>query len=109
MFAQLIENRREQFLDLCLQHKVVSLFVFGSYAKGNESPDSDVDLLVDIVENDPVQKGELLMSFWDALETFFKRKVDLLTPNSLRNPYLKKDIDESKRLVFDGQKKEIFI
>lgn len=79
------------------------MFVFGSFAKGNTNAQSDVDILVELNEPDPLERGELLMQLWDALEAFFKRKVDLLTPSSLRNPYLIKSIEESKQLVFDGK------
>ena len=109
MLKQLIGNRKEQLALLCQKHRVSTMFVFGSFAKGSETINSDIDLLVDIAENDPIKKGELLMSLWDSLESFFSRKVDLLTPNSLQNPYLIKDIEQTKLLVFDGKEKEIFI
>ncbi|EFK97039.1 hypothetical protein LDC_0925, partial [sediment metagenome] len=37
---------------------------------------------------------------WDKLESFFKRKVDLLTNLNSRNPYLKQSVDESKVLIY---------
>lgn len=46
---------------------------------------------------------EALLSLWDKLEALFKRKVDLLTEDSIRNPYLKSNINRTKKLVYDGE------
>jgi uncharacterized protein len=70
---------------------------------------SDVDLVVEIDEPNPIARGEKLMSLWDLLEDFFKRKVDLLTDSSIRNPYLRKSIDQTKILVYDGNLSEVLI
>jgi hypothetical protein len=63
---------------------------------------SDIDLLLEIEASDPVERGEKLVSLWDNLESFLKRKVDLLTESSLRNPYLKTSIENTKVLIYDG-------
>ncbi|HBX49560.1 MAG: hypothetical protein A2275_11545 [Bacteroidetes bacterium RIFOXYA12_FULL_35_11] len=34
------------------------------------------------------------------------RKVDMLTDSSIKNPYLRKNIDASKFLIYDGQRKK---
>lgn len=65
--------------------------------------------MVEVDTNDPLEKGELLLNFWDAIELFFKRKVDLITENSLKNPFFKKAVQQTKVLIYDGQKQEIFI
>ena len=70
---------------------------------------SDIDLLVEIDISDAVERGEKLMSLWDKLELFFKRKVDLLTNSSIKNPYLRKSIDQTKVLIYDGKRDQVFI
>jgi predicted nucleotidyltransferase len=67
---------------------------------------SDIDLVVEIDIEDPIERGEMLMSLWDKLEAFFERKVDLLTYASIKNPVLKENIDRTKTLIYDrsGQK-----
>ena len=96
-----------EFIELCKSHKVKELYAFGSVVNGNFNDNSDVDLLVDINENDPLTRGELLLSIWDKFENYFCRKVDLLTYNSLKNPYLKESIDNTKKLIYSGSKAEI--
>jgi predicted nucleotidyltransferase len=48
------------------------------------------------------QRGENLMNLWDQLELFFQRKVDLISAAAIRTPILKRRIDASKILVYDG-------
>lgn len=102
-----INFESQEFIDLCKVHKVKELYAFGSVINGNFTDKSDVDLLVDIDENDPLNRGQLLLSIWDQFETYFNRKVDLLTYNSLRNPYLKESINNTKQLIYDGSKEKI--
>ncbi|HMR18940.1 MAG TPA: nucleotidyltransferase domain-containing protein [Sphingobacterium sp.] len=110
VIKQEIAKWTAEFETICRQHKVKHLFAFGSST--NEAFDianSDIDLLVDLDETDPLQKGEYLLDLWDNLEVFFQRKVDLLTPISIKNPYLKKSIDATKVLIYDGESSEIFV
>ncbi len=91
-----------EFINLCKLHKVKEVYAFGSIVNGNFTSDSDIDLVVDIDEKDPVNKGGLLLSLWDKFEKYFGRRVDLLTPDSIKNPYLKESIDQSKKLIYGG-------
>jgi predicted nucleotidyltransferase len=105
-----IGRDRKAFAEICQGHGVHSLHAFGSAVKGGFNPEnSDIDLLVEINLPDPIDRGEKLWSFWNAMETFFKRRVDLLTPSSLSNPYLIKAIEASKILIYDGSRKEILV
>jgi predicted nucleotidyltransferase len=63
---------------------------------------SDLDFLVELAPMPPIEKGETLMSLWDALEELFGRKVDLLTDQPIKNPYLKRSIYQTKQLIYDG-------
>ncbi len=106
---EILKNRKG-FNNLCKNHRVKYLYAFGSSVTDKfDYNKSDIDLLVEIDEPDPIERGEKLISFWDMLESFFKRKVDLLTENSLRNPFLRKSIDISKVLIYDGSGKKILI
>ncbi len=105
-----ISKQYDQFADICKKHNVKYMYAFGSST--NESlnkNDSDIDLLVEIDETDPVERGEKLISLWDSLEIFFKRRVDLLTDASIRNSYLKKNIDSTKVLIYDGKRSKILV
>lgn len=109
-FQSLIEGREKELKRLLQKHQVKSLYIFGSAI--NEAADkaaNDIDLIVEIDEADPLTKGELLIALWDKLESFFGKKVDLLTESSIRNPILKSKIESSKIKVYDGGTEKIII
>lgn len=111
MFIQKeIAGRTDEFATLCKKHKVASLYAFGSSVHDDfDSDRSDIDLLVEIDGSDPVDRGENLLSLWDTFETFFNRKIDLLTDVSITNPYLRKNINETKVLIYDRSGPKVLI
>lgn len=105
-----IKYKMTEFLALCKTHNVKNLYAFGSSVTERFREDSsDIDLLIELQNQDPIERGENLMSIWDKFEYFFQRKVDLLTNSSIKNPILKQNIDATKVLIYDGQKQEILI
>jgi uncharacterized protein len=105
-----IKNNSTEFLFLCKSHEVKSLYVFGSSVNGSfKEESSDIDLLIELNTKDPIKKGENLLDLWNKFEVFFQRKVDLLTTASVKNPILKKTIDSSKILIYDGKEQKVSI
>jgi predicted nucleotidyltransferase len=103
-----IQTKPEEFITLCKSHDVKSLYAFGSSITGRFHEDtSDIDLLIELNTEDPIKRGEALLNLWDKFETFFQRKVDLLTASSIRNPILKKSIESTKVLVYDGKELKV--
>ena len=87
-----------------------SIYAFGSSVNNNFNDEtSDFDLLIEIESEDPIVRGENLMSIWDKFEELFQRKVDLLTNSSIRNPVLKRSIDSTKILIYDGKEQKVSI
>jgi predicted nucleotidyltransferase len=71
---------------------VASVALFGSYARDEARPDSDVDLLVEF-ERTPTFLG--YMDLIDHLEQLFGTRVDLAPPNKLKpraRPYVERDL-----------------
>lgn len=105
-----IAKHQSDFKALCQDHHVKYLYAFGSSTTDKFDPKkSDIDLLVEIDEPDPLERGEKLLSLWDGFESFFHRKVDLLTDSSIKNPYLRKTIDYTKVLLYDGKGAQVFV
>jgi len=103
-----INVKSKEFLTLCENHDVKTLYAFGSSVSNNfKEETSDIDLLIELNTEDPLLRGENLISLWDKFEVFFQRKVDLLTNSSLRNPILKKSIDSSKILIYDRKERKV--
>ncbi len=87
----LIENKEQIFKTLfengeAFENMGVRRFgLFGSFVKGTQQPDSDIDLLV---EFEPGRKSfDGFMSLAYLLEELLERKVDLVTRESL-SPYM---------------------
>lgn len=84
------------------------MYAFGSSVKGNfDDESSDFDLLIEIDSDDPVERGEILISIWDKFEELFQRKIDLLTNSSIRNPILRQSINATKILIYDGKEQKV--
>ena len=99
-----IQLNSSEFLSLCKSHDVKTLYAFGSSTTDRfKDESSDIDLLVELDTKDPMKRGENLLDLWDKFERFFQRKVDLLTNSSIRNPILRKSIDSTKILIYDGE------
>ena len=94
---KLIENNIQKIIDLCKKHKVHKLFVFGSVLTSRFNDNSDVDLIVDFnkAEVSDYFDNFLLISNM-LLENLFGRKVDLLEEQTIKNPYLKKNVMQLK-------------
>lgn len=70
----------------CKLYNVKNLYAFGSATTDHfDGKTSDIDLLIEIEENDLLERGEKFLAIWDKLEEFFQLKVDLLTQASLEN------------------------
>ncbi len=106
----IIRNRYADFVAICRAHRVDKIYAFGSSITPRFDPEkSDIDLVVSVDINDPVDRGEALLSLWDKLENLFQRKVDLLTDDSIRNPYLKASINRTKKLIYDREGEKVFV
>jgi predicted nucleotidyltransferase len=86
------------------------MYAFGSSITDQFDPSkSDIDVIVKIDIDDPADRGEALMALWDKLEKLFQRRVDLLTEDSIKNPFLKMNIDRSKKLIYEGEREKVLI
>lgn len=93
---------------LCRRFGVQEMYLFGSaVTSGFDTTRSDADVLVTLFPLPPLAKGETLLSLWSELETLLRRRVDLLTPDSLQNPFFKAEIDRTKKLIYDAAGTEI--
>ena len=78
---ELVRNKREEVLQVARRHGASNVRVFGSVARGEASPDSDVDFLVDMEPGRSLlDLGGLLMD----LQELLGRRVDVVTERGLR-------------------------
>ena len=95
-----IENYRDELARLCLQAKVRSLYAFGSVLTSRFDDDSDIDLVVDIDSKNPLEYANCYFKLKFALQDLFNRPVDLLESKAIRNNLLRREINQSKLLLY---------
>jgi uncharacterized protein len=77
------------------------LTLFGSAASGEFDPSrSDVDLLVRFRAMSPAEHADAYFGLLEALEELLGRSIDLLEEGAVRNPYLQRSIDQSRRILY---------
>ncbi len=98
---KIISSNLNTVRQLFKKHKIEKAYVFGSAVTGNFNKNSDIDFLVKFKPGiDPLEKGELWWNLHDTLRDFFKREIDIVTENSLKNPYFIKELDQTKKLIY---------
>jgi hypothetical protein len=87
---QEMRAQREEILAAAKRHGIASVRVFGSVARGEERPDSDIDLLIDMQR--PVEDGLGFVRFVGELEQMFARRISISFENGLF-PAMKQSIE----------------
>jgi predicted nucleotidyltransferase len=85
---------------LCANHKVRSLYAFGSVLTPNFNTNSDIDLIVDFKEIDVKDYADNYFDFKFSLQDIFNRPVDLLEEQAIKNPYFKEELNKKKVIVY---------
>jgi uncharacterized protein len=79
---ELLKEKREEILAIAAKHGAYNVRVFGSAARGEAGPESDVDVLVELgPDRSLFDLGGLLADLEELLEC----KVDVVTERGLRN------------------------
>lgn len=87
----------KNYITVFLKEKgVIKASIFGSIARGDNTEDSDIDLILQLgSEKNLFDLAEIKVE----LEEKFRRKVDVLTYNSI-NPHIKKQILKEQEVLF---------
>ena len=104
---KVISEHIDQIIQLCEINKVRSLFVFGSAITDKFNSDSDIDLVVEIDENDPISYSDKYFNLKFQLEDLLKRHIDLLEQKAIRNRFLKSEIDRTKVQIYGKGNKNL--
>jgi predicted nucleotidyltransferase len=90
---------RRKIAEFCQRWSITEFSLFGSVLREDFRPDSDIDVLVSI---DPTSRIGLLemAQMQIELEKLFKRPVDLVEKEGLRNPYRKREILKTAEVIY---------
>ena len=97
-----IQEHYESIRDLCLKYKVERLELFGSAVaeESFDSENSDLDFLVEFLPLEPPEHARCYFGLLEALQDMFSRPIDLVETKAIKNPYLLKSINRSKRQIY---------
>lgn len=97
-----IKPYEDKIKKICVDLHLKSFALFGSVITDKFGAESDIDILV---EFDPQKNENLFDAYFtlkEDLENIFNRPVDIVIERSVRNPFLKRSIDSTKRTIYVG-------
>ncbi len=101
MIPEVVERERHELAELCRRHHVRRFELFGSAAAGRFDPTrSDLDFLVEFQDLPPSEYARSYFGLLHALEDLFERPIDLVTARSLTNPYLLREIERDRTVLY---------
>jgi len=95
---QIIKKLKDNYPYFTSEFGLKRIGLFGSYAKGTQRDQSDVDILAEFER--PI--GLKFIEFAEYLEELFGKRTDVLTPagvKGIRNPGIAKSIEETVEYV----------
>ena len=84
-----------EIIKILKKHNVKKAGIFGSYARGEEKKDSDIDILIEPPKG--IGFGFVRIQF--ELENKLKKKVDLLTYNSINHLIKERILNEEVKII----------
>lgn len=99
----ILETYKKTIADICKSLRIKRMYAFGSLTKNSFNDSSDIDLLIsfeDNISNEEYSDNYFLLH--QKLQDLLKRKIDIITENSLTNPYFIKKIDDEKLLIYEN-------
>ncbi len=93
---QHIESNRAAILGMAHRYGIASVQVFGSVARGEETPESDIDLLIDMQR--PVTQPFGFLHFQREIASLLGRKIDIAFETGLFPAFRESIASEIKKL-----------
>ena len=100
MIPEIIEDNLNNLKKLCKKYDIKTMHIFGSVCTNNFNSKSDIDILISFKDISIEKYTDNYFKLHDELKDLFNCKIDLLTENSLSNPYFIESIEETKKLLY---------
>ena len=91
-----LDTLKNDLPELCEEYNIAFVDLFGSIARDDANESSDIDMIIDFNEPKTNHLSKRYFGFLHSVEDRYGRKVDLLTPKSLTNPYLKNEVNKDR-------------
>jgi predicted nucleotidyltransferase len=89
----------EAIAEFCRKWQITELALFGSAARGEIRPDSDIDVMVTFGPETRWSLGDFV-DMQEDLQTMFGRDVDLVEKGSIHNPFRRRSIMRDLTVVY---------
>lgn len=100
----LVEINSKKLTELCDNHKVKELYLFGSILTEQFNETSDIDMLIQFNHVELLDYFDNYMDLKENLELLFQRRVELVENQAIRNPVFRKVIEREKQLVYERER-----
>jgi len=98
---ELIDKNIGAIRELCDQHNVKELYLFGSVLTNKFSSSSDIDILIQFGKIELMDYFDNYMDFKEKLEKLLNRPIDIVENQAIRNPIFRKIVDREKKLIYE--------
>lgn len=95
-----VDETREQIIEICEKYGVKELYVFGSAVREDFGRQSDIDMVVVFSRKGVTGSFDQYFDFKAEMERLLGRPVDLVCAGSVRNSVFRRELDETKRLIY---------
>jgi predicted nucleotidyltransferase len=109
MVAEIIEQNKDEISAVCREHRIRTLWLFGSATSESWAPESsDLDFLVDLGEYSS-DYAHRFFSLRRALVDLFRRKVDLLSIGGFGrdDDWFRHEVESTKVIVYDARRDQL--
>jgi predicted nucleotidyltransferase len=93
--SQALKLHRDRIREIALSHRVTNVRVFGSVVTGEDTEESDLDILVDPTHDATLMDIARIQA---ELSNLLQVNVDVLTPNALPERFRQRVLDEAQPL-----------
>ncbi|HAQ61729.1 TPA: hypothetical protein DCR49_07005 [Candidatus Delongbacteria bacterium] len=97
-----LEINENKVKEIASSYKILELYVFGSALRQDFNENSDIDLLVKLSKGSGYSIFELI-EIKEKFENLFRRKIDIVELEGLRNPYRKEEILKTAKMIYAAE------
>ncbi|MCL1936132.1 MAG: nucleotidyltransferase domain-containing protein [Defluviitaleaceae bacterium] len=93
-----IEEIKEKIIPIAKEYGITKVALFGSFARGKATENSDIDILIN--ESEKIRGMFTFGDFIVKLENTLSKKVDVITYSDLKNSRIRKYIEKDEVIIY---------
>jgi predicted nucleotidyltransferase len=97
----ILSNNIDELKGICQEHQVKSLHVFGSVCTEDFTDESDIDFIISFHKRFFDGYVDNYLSLEKELIKLFDRPIDLITEDTIQNPYFEKIVNKTKTVIYE--------